>query len=177
MFTSAPESKRSVRFAPRWAASKIQCCRKLKMHRMKYLIPRQGLICFSLRHALSKHKVVENKKNARNYFRLTLNTKVKSNLYTLTTYLRGPNLCLFRSTIRRFRDSSLLKSEIHWVTSEWTLNGQTYPVYTYPRCPNFCPLHSTARHFQDRAEFTISHWLPCKTSKKKNKKTISKSKT
>ncbi len=60
---------------------------------------------------------------------------VKSTPYTLK-YQRGPNLCLFCSTVRRFRDTRLLKivkeSEMQWMKSDWswTINSQKYPTYT-----------------------------------------------
>ncbi len=66
---------------------------------------------------------------------------VKSTLYTLNTYLWGPNFGPFRPTASRFRDTKLSKSEKNRKSTEWLQNElehltakiTLYTLNTYPR--------------------------------------------
>ena len=64
---------------------------------------------------------------------------VKSTLYTLNAHPRGPNFTTFRSTISRFRDTSLSKignapNDPRITLSTWTVKSTLYTLYrpTHP---------------------------------------------
>ena len=92
---------------------------------------------------------------------------VKSTLYTLKTYPRGPNFHPFCSTTSRFWDTRLSKirnapsgaklTDLEHLTVKSTL----YTLNIYPWDTNFGPYHSTTSGFQGIAHFIIPYRLPC----------------
>ncbi len=103
----------------------------------------------------SRYKVAENWKCTEWPQTELEHLTVKSTLYTLNTYPRGPNFDPFLSMTSHFWDTKgLQKSEMHQMTSKWTwtLNSQKYHVHTVntsPWGPNYGLFLSTTSSFQD----------------------------